>query len=297
MLIKPVIGVDVGGTCIGIGRIELKSIVEQHTYKITSTGTVEQTVNEIIESIEKVYDSDVCGIGVGVPSLVDSEAGIVYNVQNIPSWEKVYLKDILENHFHKPVYLNNDANCFAIGVKYFNKGRPFRNMVGLTIGTGMGAGIIINHKLYSGVNNGAGEFGSIPYLDKTFEHYCSGQYFVSEHHMSGLDMFKKAQISDKNALSAFNTFGKHLGEAIKTLLFSLSPEAIFLGGSVSSSYMFFKDSMWKTVQSFPYPNTVDSLVLDTADHPNIAVLGAAALCFEALVYNYSKINLKSYQIT
>ena len=227
MFTKPVIGVDVGGTSIGIGRIELKSIVDHQIYKITSSGTVEQTVNEIIESIEKVFDSDVAGIGIGVPSLVDSEAGIVYNVQNIPSWKEVHLKDILEDYFRKPVYINNDANCYAIGVKYFNKGRQFNNMVGLTIGTGMGAGIIINNKIYSGVKSGAGEFGSIPYLDKTFEDYCSGQYFINEHHMSGYEMFKKAKMSDKNALSGFNTFGKHLGEAIKTILFSLSPEAIF----------------------------------------------------------------------
>jgi glucokinase len=282
MFTKPVIGVDVGGTLIGIGRIESKFIIKQHTDNITSTGTVEQTVNEIIESIEKVYDSDVAGIGVGVPSLVDRETGIVYNVQNIPSWKKVHLKDILENHFQKPVYLNNDANCFAIGEKYFNKGRPFRNMVGITIGTGMGVGIIIDHKLYSGVNCGAGEFGTVPYLDKTLEDYCSGQYFITEHHMSGMEMFKKAQVSDKNALSVFNTFGKHLGEAIKIILFSLSPEAIFLGGSVCRSYTLFKDSMWKTVKSFPYPKTVESLVLEATDHPYIGVLGAAALCFEDL---------------
>ena len=280
MFTKPVIGVDVGGTFIGTGRIESKSIVGQHASKITSTGTVEQTVNEIIESIEKVYDSDVAGIGIGVPSLVDSERGIVYKVQNIPSWKKVHLKEILENHFKKPIYLNNDANCFAIGEKYFNKGRPFRNMAGITIGTGMGVGIIIDHKLYSGVNCGAGEFSSIPYLDKTFEHYCSGQYFTSKHNISGLEMFEKAQNAEKKALSAFNTFGKHLGAAVKMILFSISPEAIFLGGSVCRSYPFFKDFLWKTVQTFPFAETVESLVLEVTNHPNIAVLGAAALCFE-----------------
>ena len=282
MFTKPVIGVDVGGTSIGIGRIESNTIPNYHTYEITSSGTVEQTVNEIIESIEKVYDSTVAGIGVGVPSLVNSESGIVYNVQNIPSWKEVHLKDILEDHFQKPVYLNNDANCFAIGEKYFFKGREFRDMVGITLGTGIGVGIIINNKLYSGVNCGAGEFCSIPYLDKTIEDYCSGQYFLSEHHMSGMEMFEKARSSDKYALAVFNTFGEHLGVAIKIILFALSPEAIFLGGSVSRSYPYFKDSMWRAIQSFPYPETVKNLVLETTDHPYIGVLGAAALCFEDL---------------
>ena len=282
MFTKPVIGVDVGGTYIGIGRIESKLITAQHIDEITSTGTEEQTVNEIIKSIEKVYDADVVGIGVGVPSLVDTELGIVYNVQNIPSWKKVYLKEILENHFHKPVYLNNDANCFAIGEKYFNKGRPFSNMVGLIIGTGMGAGIIINDKLYSGVNSGAGEFGSIPYLDKTLEDYCSGQFFLNEHKMSGMEMFKKAQDSDQHALAVFDTFGKHVGEAIRIILFSLSPEAVFLGGSVSQSYPYFKDSMWEAIRSFPYPRTIESLVLEVSNYPSIGIVGAAALCFEKM---------------
>ncbi|MBA7621092.1 Glucokinase [subsurface metagenome] len=280
MFTKPVIGVDVGGTSIGIGRIDSKNIIDQHTNDITASGTVEQTVSEIIESIEKVYDSDVAGIGVGVPSLVDRETGIVYNVQNIPSWKEVHLKDILEDHFQKPVYLNNDANCYAIGEKYFYKGRKFRNMVGITLGTGMGVGIIVNHRLYSGKYCGAGEFGSIPYLDKTLEHYCSGQYFVSEHQISGLEMYNKAKKSDKNALSVFNTFGKHLGEAIKIILFSLSPEAIFLGGSVCRSFKFFEDSMWDTIKTFPYTKTVESLIIETTDHPYIAILGAAALCLE-----------------
>ena len=280
MVGKPVVGVDVGGTSIGIGRIESKQITQQHTDKINASGTLEQTVNEIIQSIEKVFDSEISAIGVGVPSVVDNEAGIVYNAQNIPSWKEVHLKDILENQFHKPVFLNNDANCFAIGEKYFNKGRPFSNLVGVTLGTGLGVGIIINNSLYSGVNCGAGEFCSIPYLDKTLEDYCSEQYFIKMHSTTGLEMFQKAENSDKNALAVFDTFGQHLGETIKIILFSLSPQAIILGGSISNSYKYFKESMWKVVRSFPYPKALGSLVIDVAEHPHIGILGAAALCYD-----------------
>lgn len=280
MMAKPVIGVDVGGTKIGIGRIESNKIVKQYTNNINSAGTVEQTVNEIIEAIKPVFGPDIAAIGVGVPSVVDSEAGIVYNAQNIPSWEEVHLKDLLEAHFHKPVYLNNDANCFAIGEKYFNKGRPFSNLVGVTLGTGFGAGIIINNSLYSGVNCGAGEFCSIPYLDHTLEDYCSEHFFAKMHNSTGLEMYQKAMNSDKQALAVFDTFGHHLGEAIKIILFSLSPEAIILGGSISQSFVHFQEAMWKTVRSFPYPKSVGSLVIEVADHPHIGILGAAALCFD-----------------
>jgi glucokinase len=279
MLNGPVIGVDVGGTCVGIAKVLSNTIITQNTYDISSEGTEEQTINEIIQSIESVYDSEVVGIGIGVPSLVDNDKGIVYNVQNIPSWKEVRLKDIIQRYFKKPVYLNNDANCFAIGLKYLNKYRKYRNMVGLIIGTGMGAGIIIDNKLYSGVDCGAGEFGSIPYLDKTFEHYCSGQYFINVHHLKGQQVSQKAKKGDVNALSIFNKYGQHLGEAVKSILFSLSPEAVILGGSVCRSYKYFKDSMWETIQSFPYSKTLEKLVIEVSDNPNIGVLGAAALCY------------------
>ena len=120
----------------------------------------------------------------------------------------------------------------------------------------------------------------MPYLDKTFEHYCSGQYFWEKYSISGKQMFEKAIQSDKKALHAFETFGTHLGEALKMILFALSPQAIFLGGSVCQAFPIFKDSMWETLKSFPYEKTLMSLVLEPTKHPNIAVLGAAALCFD-----------------
>ena len=280
MMARPVIGVDVGGTTIGIGRIESQKIVRQHSNKINASGTLEQTVNEIIESIQPVFDSNIAAIGIGVPSVVDNVAGIVYNAQNIPSWKEVHLKAILEDHFQKPVFLNNDANCFAIGEKYFNKGRPFSNFVGVTLGTGFGTGIIINNSLYSGVNCGAGEFCSIPYLDKTIEDYCSEQFFAKMHNSTGLEMSQKAGNSDKDALAVFDSFGHHLGEIIKIILFALSPEAIILGGSISQSNSYFKEAMWEAVRSFPYPKALGSLVIEVADHPHIGILGAAALCFD-----------------
>lgn len=119
---------------------------------------------------------EVAGIGVGVPSVVDSEEGIVYNVANIPSWAEVPLKRLLQERFSVPVYINNDSNCFALGVKLFGEGRKYRNLVGMTIGTGVGTGIIINGELYSGQNTGAGEIGSLPYLSHDFEHYCSSGF-------------------------------------------------------------------------------------------------------------------------
>lgn len=92
---------------------------------------------------------------------------------NISSWKEIHLKEALESEFRVPVAINNDSNCFTLGVKMFGEGQPYANMVGVTIGTGIGAGVIIDHRLYGGEFMGAGEIGTLPYLDSDFEQYCS----------------------------------------------------------------------------------------------------------------------------
>ena len=143
---------------------------------------------------------DVTGIGVGVPSVVDTEKGIVYGVQNIPSWQEVYLKEFLENKYNLPTYVNNDANCFAAGEKYFGKAKEYENAVGLIIGTGLGAGLILNDRLYSGTNCGAGEFGTISFRGHNYEYYCSGQYFIQHYSTDGAALFESARSKDTKAL-------------------------------------------------------------------------------------------------
>ncbi|MBC8491251.1 MAG: ROK family protein, partial [Candidatus Marinimicrobia bacterium] len=177
MLDKTIIGVDLGGTKIQVGRIRQNKI-EQEFYRPISADEEEEIVlTEVIEAIEQVYTKDVDSIGVGVPGIVDVERGIVYDIVNIPSWKEVFLKDRLEARFDCPVYVNNDANCFVLGEKYFGKARSFANIVGITLGTGFGAGIIINNHLYVGKNCGAGEFGMVSYNDRNYEYYCSSQFF------------------------------------------------------------------------------------------------------------------------
>ncbi|MGB5895303.1 MAG: ROK family protein, partial [Ignavibacteriaceae bacterium] len=193
---------------------------------------------------------------------------------------EIHLKDILEEQFGIPVYVNNDANCFTVGEKYFGIGKRFSNIVGMTMGTGLGAGIIINNRLYSGMNCGAGEFGSIPYKDQMFEYYCSGQFFEKVHGTKGHILFEEARNSDINALNIFGEFGYHLGNAIKTILFSVDPEAIILGGSVSRAYPYFREAMWACVNKFPYKHSLKNLVIEVTTQPNISILGAAALYYE-----------------
>lgn len=278
---EAIIGVDLGGTKVSIGRVESHRIVKHVSANITTSGTDQQILNEISEAIEKVFDQNTVGIGIGVPSVVDVEKGIVFNVQNIPSWKEVHVREILGNRFQRPVYVNNDANCFVVGEKYFGKGKKYRNLVGVTLGTGLGAGIIIDNRLYSGTNCGAGEFGSVSYKDRIVEYYSSGQFFENVYGIKGQRVYEMAREGDEKSRRIFEEFGTHVGEAIKTILFAVDPEAIIIGGSVCQAYPFFEKAMWENIKTFPYKNTIDRLVVETSEQKQIAVLGAAALYYDA----------------
>jgi glucokinase len=277
----PVIGVDVGGTNVRAGKVLGLELVKHASRRISAKEAEEVVLKEIEDTIEQVFDDSVKGIGVGVPSLVDVQKGIVYTVENIPSWQKVYLKDRLEKTFNVPVYVNNDANCFALGECYFGKGRGYRDIVALTIGTGMGAGIIIDHKLYNGANCGAGEFGNIHYKEKNLEYYCSGQRFQREYGVGGQVLCQRAQEGDAEALNIFDALGRDIGVAVQTVLYALDPEIIIFGGSVSNAFAFFEKALKESLRNYDYQHALESLVLARSEEKNIPILGAAALYFDA----------------
>lgn len=276
------IGVDVGGTKITTALIEENKILKLYTCPTPFVQKKMIVVNAIIAAITEVHDPEIIGIGIGVPGLVDLETNTVLDVTNIPSWDVVPLKQLLEARFLKPVFVNNDANCFAIGEKYFGKGKKYKNFVGITIGTGLGAGIIINNHLYSGRYCGAGEFGTIYYQDKTIEAYASGQ-FIKDQNLSGSDLSKRANQGDPEAIRLFNELGVHIGRAIANILFSLAPEAIVLGGSVSKSYHLFEQGMRSVLENeFPFHRLYESLEIEISELENSSVLGASSLVLDAL---------------
>jgi glucokinase len=260
-----VIGVDLGGTNVRAGKV-----VGQET-----------VLQEISETIAAVFDKTVSGIGIGVPSLVDVDKGIVYTVENIPSWQKVPLKDIIEQHFQVPVFVNNDANCFALGELYFGAGRGYRDLVGMVLGTGLGAGIVINGKLYCGRNCGAGEIGTIPYREHTVEYYCSGQFFWHQYGVDGGTLYEQARQGDASALEKFAVFGDNLGQVVMIALYAYDPEIIVLGGSASKAWPFFEASLRLRLKDYAWQHALARLILQPSQTSEIAVLGAAALCYDA----------------
>jgi glucokinase len=277
-----VVGVDLGGTNVRAGIVEGGRLTEVRSVAVRSQGSEQDVLEDVFSAIDTVMKPGVAGIGAGVPSVIDLKAGVVYDVQNIRSWKKVPLKARLEERYRLPAYVNNDANCFAAGEKYFGKAKPFDHAVGLIVGTGLGAGIIANGRLYSGVNCGAGEFGMLPYLEGNFEAYASGQFFERVHGVSGRELAGRAGRGDGRALEIFAEFGRHLGEAIKAVCYAVDPEAIVLGGSVSKSYGLFQASLWETFQTYAYSIAKERLKIEVSETENIAILGAAALYYDAL---------------
>ena len=272
-----IIGIDLGGTNIRAGKIINDQIVHSAKLATPSKGSVDEVMSQIYSVTDNCFDAGTLSIGVGVPSVVDVENGIVYDVTNIPSWKVVPLKEMLEKRYNVPVHVNNDANCFAVGEKYFGKAKSYKNIVGVTLGTGLGCGLIFNGKLYEGSNCGAGEFGNVPYLSHNVEYYCSGQFFTDEKKVKAIDIFHQAKKGEASALLLFAEYGNHLGEALKSILYAYDPEIVILGGSVSRSFEFFKDAMYNALQDFAFRNVLANLKIDVSELENSAIFGAAAL--------------------
>ncbi|HEX9732813.1 MAG TPA: ROK family protein [Thermoanaerobaculia bacterium] len=157
MASEAIVGVDLGGTKVRVGKVRGSEVERRHGRRIRAQEDEASVLGQIFAAVDEVFDGDVAGIGCAVPSVVDVERGIVYAVENIPSWRQVHLKDELERRFGVPALVNNDAKAFVLGELWFGKARGYRHVVGLTLGTGLGGGVVIDGRLYSGSNCGAGE--------------------------------------------------------------------------------------------------------------------------------------------
>ena len=272
-----VIGVDLGGTKVRAGVAVNGKIENQQQELFNSRGTKAETLGQLIDLIRSIFNDNVQGIGLGVPSVIDIDRGVVYNVVNIPSWDRVPLKDILESEFGVPVRVNNDVNCFALGEHRFGVAKGLRNMVGITIGTGLGSGIIINNELFHGSNCGAGEIGLLSYREHTIEYYASGNFFEAFHGVSAVAAHDMAVKGDEQALGWWREFGQHVGQGIKTVVYAYDPEAIVIGGSVAKAFRFFQASMHESLKDFTFPESIKRLRIMQSVNEDITLLGAAAL--------------------
>lgn len=274
-----VLGIDIGGTSIVGGKIEDGRIVGQSKAGTRASEGGDVSLGVLKSVVAELVDGQTRAIGVGVPSVVDRKTGIAYNVQNIAGWDEVDIRGILEREFGLPVFVDNDANCFAFGEKIFGKGREFSNFVGVTLGTGVGSGIISAGRLLPDANCGSGEFGEVRIGGVKFDDWCGSHFFPDETGMSGAELSVLARKGDAKALKAFEEYGRRLSELIKLIVLVLDPEAVIFGGSIAKSFDFFGDAIRANLADFPYPKSIEKLRILASDSNDSGVLGAASLCF------------------
>lgn len=271
------LGIDIGGTTINLGLIDGARLIKKvQVPSFPKTATLDDTLIYLGDQIENFLVPGIQKIGIGVPSLTDPVKGIVYNAANIPSWDVVPLKDTLEARFDIPVFVNNDANCYALGAAV-KVGEDRGTVVTVTLGTGTGVGIVIDGKLFSGTHCGAGEIGAIPYEGTDYESFCSKKYFTSR----GLDpraLSKAAAQADESALAHFRDFGRHMGTFLSVVMYAYDADVLVLGGGIAHTFPHFQEAMWEALRcSYPYQNALDNLKIIAMPDEDTAMVGAASL--------------------
>lgn len=262
------IGIDIGGTkcAVSYGRWEADELVVVDKIRFATTE-VNETIGRICQSVSRMLDKyqlnreNTRGIGISCGGPLSSQKGIIMSPPNLIGWDNVSIVKTIEELTHIPTHLQNDANACALAEFRFGAGRGSRNMVFLTLGTGLGAGIIIDGKLYSGTNDNAGEvghirladFGPVGYGKKgSFEGFTSGGgiaqiacSLIMEQwqqgnrvpwcEYGGLDkvttrlVAEQATKGDAVARHAFDIAAEYLGRGLAILIDTLNPEVIVIG--------------------------------------------------------------------
>ena len=245
---KYIIGYDIGGTkcAVSIGAVE-EEITLLGRKEVPTTKSPIETLAALEEQTHAwiaAYPVDAIGISCGGP--LDSKKGQLYQVANLPGWDNFKIVEYLEQKFHKKAYLQNDANACALVEWKFGAGRGSRNMVFITMGTGLGAGLILDGKLYSGTNDNAGEVGHIRLAEDgpvgfgkagSFEGFCGGNGIArlaermgGAPGVSAKELAARAKDGDAFARSVFEKSGEMLGRGLSVLIDVLNPEKIVIGG-------------------------------------------------------------------
>jgi glucokinase len=280
--IRNYIGVDIGGTSMVAARFSESELLDRAEVPTGAERPAEEIMGSLFQAIDQVLTDQVVGIGVGMPGFMDTQSGEILRINNIPSFNGFSVKQAVEKQYGLPVFQNNDANCFALGETWFGAGKGYNNLVGVTLGTGLGGGIIINRKIHTGLVGGAGELGCFPFKGGIVEDYCSAALFANKYQKTGAELYNEAKAGSKEALAIFEELARNIGEMLNTVMFILAPEAFVIGGSVAKAWEFLEKPLREEVDKFPVELISKKVVLVPAQLDNAGLYGAAALCISQM---------------
>lgn len=297
MVNSQLIGIDVGGTAIKLGRFNqdgtcLKSL----TVATPQPSTPKAVVAVIIEAIAQVdpYNQAIA-IGVGTPGPADKSGRIAQIAINLPGWLNVPLADWLEAKTGKPTVIANDANCAGLAEAWLGAGRHFQNLILLTLGTGVGGAIIFNGQLFVGHEGAAGELGLItlnpdgPVCKSgnsgSLEQYASATAIRRRTGQEAWQLGALAAAGDKFALTFWQEYGMCLGVGLSSLIYVLTPQAVIIGGGVSASFEFFYPALKAEIEQRVMATSRARLEILPAKLGNYAGMVGAAKLASLLVGN------------
>ncbi len=259
-----VLGLDIGGTKCAVSACSAESgkitVLEKTAFKTNTDLPCEIMIGEYYPTIERYIEKYRCeSIGISCGGPLDSNTGIIIAPPNLPNFKNFDIVKALEKKFNLPAFLQNDANASALAEWLFGAGKGTENMVFLTFGTGLGAGLILGGRLYGGTNGNAGEVGHIRLADDgpmgfgkqgSFEGFCSGgglaqlgkAYGVEtdNEEITAKSIAEAAQKGDQTAMDAYRTCGRQLGRGLSVLIDILNPEKIVIGSIFTRS----KELLW-----------------------------------------------------
>lgn len=260
------LGLDIGGTkCAVVLGDEQGTVFQKIRFDTTDYPS---TLAALLEAADTLFDEDVAAIGVSCGGPLNSKKGVILSPPNLPDWDEVHIVKLLQDKFNRPAFLKNDADACAIAEWTWGNAKGFDNAVFLTFGTGMGAGLILGGRPYSGSCDMAGEVGHIRLYDNghigygkagSFEGYCSGGGIAQYGLGSAKELAVAARAGDPKALSVWHKIGQDLGRGLSYIIDILNPEVIVIGSIFTRAQDLFEGSMYEVLQQECLPYSLEAV--------------------------------------
>lgn len=239
---KEYIGIDIGGTKCAVVRGDEEGTVLAKLRFLTEDK--EHTLAKIFGCVEELWSEETAAIGVSCGGPLDSRKGMILSPPNLPGWDEVPIAKLLKERFGVPAYLQNDADACAVAEWKFGAGKGSENLIFLTFGTGLGAGLILNGRLYRGACGMAGEVGHVRLYEDghtgygkagSYEGYCSGGGIAQYGMGSAAELARRAEDGDEEARKIWEQTGENLGKLLAILMDVLNPDVIVIGSIFARS--------------------------------------------------------------